>query len=102
MLPNAERVSLASGLTTAMALRVLRPSIDLTGPGIALAGWLIASAWRHAVDSRVRDDAHDREQGVRAVKAEVLDILVEAGLSQRDAHSTFEAIRGRLATIAAS
>ena len=98
----------ALGLTTtALAVRALAPSTDsVTGPAIAagLAGgcWLIASAWRHAVDSRTADETTARETSVKAARGEILDALVEAGLSQRDAALTFDLIKARLAIVAAS
>ena len=99
----------ALGLTTtALAVRALAPSTAdyVTGPAIAagLAGgcWLIASAWRHAVDSRTADETTARETSVKAARGEILDALVEAGLSQRDAALTFDLIKARLAIVAAS
>ena len=48
------------------------------------------------------DDTTVRETSVKAAKSEILDALVEAGLSQRDAALTFDLIKARLAIVAAS
>ena len=104
--PNTDATVL--GLTTtALAVRAFAPSTDyVTGPAVAagLAGgcYLLASAWRHAVDSRTTDETTARETSVKAARGEILDALIEAGLSQRDAASTFDAIKARLAIVAAS
>ena len=104
--PNTDFAAL-SLTTTALAMRALAPSTDfITGPAIAvgIAGgcWFLAGAWRHTVDTRVADDSQQRETSVKAARSEILDILVEAGLSQRDANTAFDSIKSRLAIVSTS